>query len=893
MGIWGFIRQMLTRIAKFIAVRSGGTPPGPTLGALDFSDHDFVTGAPKSGTITGATSGSTISAVGLPLGFTINGTARTWGWDGTGIAGDTTFTLIETLAGAANTPHSSLVDISVNADSDYEYGVNLPQSGVYFNGMTAFADLMKGSSWIVNTSLVAQPGQSEVLTTFPFQGGYTGTGLARGVAFDSYIPADYIGLNANGYPTQYPSPNYTLPFTASNLEAIAGWTATQTGGVAGNLATNGTLLNVTGGASVATARVVTRRLFDTSGVVNFGKFSAFPSVPFCCRWTDANDGVYVVATTSGQIDIWKIVNGAAPVRAQRYTGNYFTSPTGLAQITTYTAGGTFTLTSSSVIQARFVPGNIAAPTTIQLFLDLTGGGTFLQIGAAEGYVIGDVKRSDAYGFGTFGASGSVGLLTSTGDSTLAKRIPYFLAVGWGGNHDFTCDAQLNCSVNNPFDGTTATFNVAAGTGVINAPEITTHIGNAYFDRNIVVSGYNGMPRTLPPGGITKFTMVHQNHPAGKIVHEALKETLRTMRVTYYRAMDLTNTNIDNFSPEPRKTRTAANRNTVAMSSWGAHSGPPEEWHAELMNDCNLSLHLNISHDSDSSFATAFAAKLRSLVPTGLGRWLAPERSNEVWNGQFGQCQANEAAAASNGIFSNQQYCQDATTTVLAAKSGWGSEDFYGVNAWQLPLICPDPSDANALTNAKNQITAVLLYTNSGLAFDRFYTAGYFNAATALFLPGNVPPPVDTTNRSTTAASLVTNTPNAMSYVLDALEVVDLAVSELTAGRVKTGNYECLNHTTIPSYNLTDSAQTELGLYDYYTSEPLRELIANTYLPGLKDLSTAPRPSSSALFTLCASPPNSDGLRTQFGILSRLNDFTTLAAAQAVVDFAEAEMPVRS
>lgn len=85
-----------------------------TLGTLGLSATSFLRGTASSGTITGATLGSTITATGLPAGLTINSALRTWSWDGSG-AGATsgTLTLIETLLGATNTPHSTDIGYSI------------------------------------------------------------------------------------------------------------------------------------------------------------------------------------------------------------------------------------------------------------------------------------------------------------------------------------------------------------------------------------------------------------------------------------------------------------------------------------------------------------------------------------------------------------------------------------------------------------------------------------------------------------------------------------------------------------------------------------------------------------------------------------------------------------
>jgi hypothetical protein len=86
-----------------------------TLVALSLSATSFVNGTASSGTIIGAKTGSTITGSGLPTGFTINSAARTWAFDGTGGISTGTLTLIETLAGATNTPLPTLINYTISA----------------------------------------------------------------------------------------------------------------------------------------------------------------------------------------------------------------------------------------------------------------------------------------------------------------------------------------------------------------------------------------------------------------------------------------------------------------------------------------------------------------------------------------------------------------------------------------------------------------------------------------------------------------------------------------------------------------------------------------------------------------------------------------------------------
>lgn len=89
------------------------TPSGVTLGALSLSNNRAQQGTASSGTIIGATAGSTISATGLPAGVTINSAARTWSYDGAGAAALSDIVLTETLASASNSGRQSTIRFKV------------------------------------------------------------------------------------------------------------------------------------------------------------------------------------------------------------------------------------------------------------------------------------------------------------------------------------------------------------------------------------------------------------------------------------------------------------------------------------------------------------------------------------------------------------------------------------------------------------------------------------------------------------------------------------------------------------------------------------------------------------------------------------------------------------
>jgi hypothetical protein len=79
--------------------------------ALD--DVTYATGTPQTGQIVGVMPNATLSATGLPTGFTINAEKRQWAWAG-GSAGSTTTHLTQTLNIATNTPKTTDIGVTVS-----------------------------------------------------------------------------------------------------------------------------------------------------------------------------------------------------------------------------------------------------------------------------------------------------------------------------------------------------------------------------------------------------------------------------------------------------------------------------------------------------------------------------------------------------------------------------------------------------------------------------------------------------------------------------------------------------------------------------------------------------------------------------------------------------------
>ncbi len=87
----------------------------PNLNALTLLNlpANLIQGVAVTGAIGGAAAGSGISAAGLPTGLTINGSARTWGWSGSGSVASGTLTLTETLVDSPNSGRQSLISYAI------------------------------------------------------------------------------------------------------------------------------------------------------------------------------------------------------------------------------------------------------------------------------------------------------------------------------------------------------------------------------------------------------------------------------------------------------------------------------------------------------------------------------------------------------------------------------------------------------------------------------------------------------------------------------------------------------------------------------------------------------------------------------------------------------------
>lgn len=160
-----------------------------TLGALSFSSTSWNVGAPASGVINGASTGSTIVATGLPAGLTINGTNRTWAWDGTGSVGSVNFSLTETHADATNSGRVSNISGSIGNGARILLAVIHSDSGGRGVLAAQRGGLDAWPSWLEQwVSAFSTPGTAD--NGFPLTPGFTQqTPIQAAVGYES---VDYL-----------------------------------------------------------------------------------------------------------------------------------------------------------------------------------------------------------------------------------------------------------------------------------------------------------------------------------------------------------------------------------------------------------------------------------------------------------------------------------------------------------------------------------------------------------------------------------------------------------------------------------------------------------------------------------------------------------------------------
>lgn len=163
------------------AVVSAAAPGTPTLGTLSLSTA-LTSGTSISGTILGATAGSSLVLTPAVTGLSINSAARTFNFDGTGTAG-TSVSITETLAGAIGSPKANAVGTIAAAGTTLNA---LSLSGALTNGTTSTGTITGATSGSSIASNVTGLTVNSGARTYSFDGsaiaGTTANGLVETLA---------------------------------------------------------------------------------------------------------------------------------------------------------------------------------------------------------------------------------------------------------------------------------------------------------------------------------------------------------------------------------------------------------------------------------------------------------------------------------------------------------------------------------------------------------------------------------------------------------------------------------------------------------------------------------------------------------------------------------------
>lgn len=243
--------------------------PETTLTALSLSSTSFVYGVPATGTINGATSGSTITVNGvLPVGLTVNGAARTWSWSGTGSPSSGSFNLVESYYDAINNNNSSTINYNVTATM---LGT-LALSSTNFNvGTPLTVNILGATSGSAITGSVP-PGFSINSTARTLS--YDGTGSPNhfGFTLTETLATAYNSPKTNNVSVTIAAPVVTLG--ALTLAPSTNWTVGTAASGTINGATVGSTIAVSGQPLGFTISSAARTwAYDGSGSASTGNIS--------------------------------------------------------------------------------------------------------------------------------------------------------------------------------------------------------------------------------------------------------------------------------------------------------------------------------------------------------------------------------------------------------------------------------------------------------------------------------------------------------------------------------------------------------------------------------------------------------------------------------------------
>lgn len=262
-------------------------------------------------------------------------------------------------------------------------------------------------------------------------------------------------------------------------------------------------------------------------------------------------------------------------------------------------------------------------------------------------------------------------------------------VAWrAGTYDVTFTPGLEWTFSGSGVATRTAYNSAAGTATIEwpTPSPTSLI-------RFVLTGYNGVARTLPAAEDFYFRAFKQGADTTKLVAQEYKDALAPFAGGFIRMMTTFKTNREAIANIAYGTVDTLYDNDSL--TWTTFAIPPVEVLIEIATDCGMVPWLNLYDLYSDAAVTAIFTRALAAMPSGMP--LGVEHSNECgWNFSAGFTQSislNDRAIAA-GVASSIQYAREAK-----AKLALGEAVFVGQTERLRLMVCWQGVASQATWNA--------------------------------------------------------------------------------------------------------------------------------------------------------------------------------------------------
>lgn len=521
----------------------------PNLAALTFSATTFVTAASSSGTIIGATSGSTIAASGLPTGLTINGPARTWAWDGTGSVSSGSINLTETLTDSSNSPRVSAISWQISATPGTLQVLTLSASSIAENSATGtvvgtIQNVTSGSA----LSLSDTAGSRFAISGGNIVAGATLTNYESATTHNITVVETLAGATGNpkstviviGVTNVFEQPNLiALVFSATTFLTGQPASGTIIGATAGSTVTAASLpsgLTINGAARTWA--------WDGTGSISTGSFTLTETLADSSNSPRATSVNYAIAALATPTITNVSSTGATPLVLQvsdgDYVAGYYLQWEFAGSLTPPTNGdGSYTTTTQSGV--GFIDGDAWARLDLALGYSTPSGAFAFHARILEEDEAGAVTVTDQLG-NTFTANAgsystdytdTISVSVAQWSSSTGTNKSQYLTVS-GGNLTLTmnntvnancgCRATISVTGKRYFETTIVSHgNQSNGSIAVGVTDATTALGAATFPSPGGSGGGGGCSFRLKNGSTAITVFRNGGNAAGTALTVALAD----------------------------------------------------------------------------------------------------------------------------------------------------------------------------------------------------------------------------------------------------------------------------------------------------------------------------------------------------------------------------------